>query len=85
MADPLTIQPVDPVISHDTDVHHPSDHTAADRERTALAARDAALTRAEAADWEAAAAQRERGAANDRVRAALARAAQERVAALSRA
>jgi hypothetical protein len=83
MADHPVLQPVDPVLSQGIDVLHPTDPTIADWERATLAACNAALARMEAADQEAAAAQRERDAADARVRAALARAAQERTTTIS--
>jgi hypothetical protein len=66
------LQPTSPVIvDPDTDV-------SADSERAALAAREAALARIAAAEQDAALAQRERDAADTRIRVALARVAHER-------
>jgi hypothetical protein len=69
------LQPTSPVIAD------PDADVSADSERAALAAREAALARAAAAEQNAALAQRERDAADARIRAALARAARERAAA----
>jgi hypothetical protein len=68
------LQPTSPVITD------PDGDASADSERAALAAREAALARAAAAEQDAALAQRERDAADARIRAALARAAHERAA-----
>ena len=63
------LQPTSPAITD------PDGDASADSERAALAAREAALARAAAAEQDAALAQRERDAADARIRAALARAA----------